>query len=239
MRVAQVSRDGGPRVACASAHQLGTCDHRKTYDVGVLQARILQGVKQNLTNPKALAEYTRGYHERWNERQREVRSNRDKVSRALNRVTVQIDRIVTAIADSDEPVRALVEKLRRLEAERAGLAEKLRLIDGEGGDNVVSLHPTAIDQFAANIHEVHDALTGSLDSAALAPFQTAFRNVFERIVVHPTGKRMPYEVTPYARLSAIMGIELFPRGRSTEEMLAEQGVSCTDFYDPEKSVSSQ
>lgn len=72
----------------------------------------------------------------------------------------------------------------------------------------------------------------------MAPFQAAFRNIFERIVVHPTGKRMPYEVTPYARLTAIMGIELFPKVRSTEEMLGEQGVICTDFGSPEKSVSS-
>ena len=32
--------------------------------------------------------------------------------------------------------------------------------------------------------------------------RSAFRNVFERFLVHPTKARKAYEVTPYARLSA-------------------------------------
>jgi Recombinase len=55
----------------------------------------------------------------------------------------------------------------------------------------------------------------------------AFRNVFERFVVHPTDKRMYCEVTPYARVSAITGINLFPTVRTPEEMLAEQGLANT------------
>jgi hypothetical protein len=58
---------------------------------------------------------------------------------------------------------------------------------------------------------MHAALTGDLDIQQLAPFRAAFRNTFERLVVHPTGRRRQYEVTPYARLSAIMGLELFPK----------------------------
>ena len=42
----------------------------------------------------------------------------------LNRVTVQINRIVTAISDSDAPVKVLVEKLNKLETERASLTER-------------------------------------------------------------------------------------------------------------------
>ncbi|MGY4433967.1 site-specific DNA recombinase [Bradyrhizobium sp. F1.13.1] len=233
MRIAQVSRDGGPRAACAAAHQLGTCQHRKSYDMSVLQATVLAGVKANLTNPDALAAFTKGYHEHWAERQREMRSDREGTKRALNRVTVQIDRIVTAISDSDEPVKPLMDKLKRLEAERAGLAEKLRLIEADGGNNVVTMHPVTMEKFAASIDGLHAALTNLKGSVEVASLHSAFRNIFDRIVVHPTGKRMPYEITPYARLSAIMGVELFPKVRSTEEMLAEQGITCTDFGGPE------
>jgi hypothetical protein len=236
MRVAQVSRDGSARVACAAAHQLGTCDHRKTYDVMVLQANVLQGVKANLADPQALAEYTRAYHARWDERQKEKRGDKASVEKALNRVTVQIDRAVNAILDG-APSKPLNEKLKLLEAERVGLVEKLRLIEGES--NVVSLHPTAIDKFAGSIEAIHAALTRTdIEPDTLAGFQSAFRNVFERIVVHPTGKRMPYEVTPYARLSAIMGVELFPTMRSTDQILEDTGFSCTDYTGSEKSVSS-
>jgi site-specific DNA recombinase len=183
----------------------------------------LDGMKQNLTNPKALIEYTRSYHARWAERQKELSSDRGAAEKALNRVTVQIDRYVTAIGESNQPVKPMVERLNKLEAERAALAEKVRLIESEG--NLITLHPAAIDKFASSIEAMHDGLQQVGDPAAVARYRAAFRNVFERFLVHPTPKRHPYEVTPYARLSAIMGIDLFPKLRTPEEMLREQGLA--------------
>ena len=66
----------------------------------------------------------------------------------------------------------------------------------------------------------------------------AFRSVFERFVVHATPKRHRYEVTPYARLSAIMGLELFHMPRSAQEMLAEQGVTMS-FAATERTPTGQ
>jgi site-specific DNA recombinase len=181
-------------------------------------------MKEKLTNPKALIEYTRGYHERWAERQKEASKDRVDAEKALNRLTVQIDRYITAIGESDQPVKEMMGRLNKLEAERAALAEKLRLIASEG--NVVSLHPAAIDKFASSIEAMHEGLLGQADDpVAVASWRAAFRNVFQQFVVHETPKRHPYEVTPYARLSAILGVELFPKVRSPEEMLSEQGVT--------------
>jgi site-specific DNA recombinase len=223
MRIYQVTSKGGARVACAAAIQKGICTHRKSYYLSKLQEAVLDGMKENLTNPKVLIEYTRGYHARWAERQKEAASDREDTQRALNRLTVQIDRYITAIGESDQPVKAIMERLNKLEAERASLAEKLRLIASEG--NIISLHPAAIDKFASNIEAMHDGLRQADDPAGVAGWRAAFRNVFERFVVHETPKRHRYAVTPYARLSAIIGVELFPKGRSPEEMLSEQGLT--------------
>ena len=46
----------------------------------------------------------------------------------------------------------------------------------------------------------------------------------DSIVVQPTGYRRPYVVDAYGRLSAIMGVNLFPTARSGEEIIAEEGV---------------
>jgi hypothetical protein len=72
---------------------------------------------------------------------------------------------------------------------------------------------------------MHAALTqgAATDPDKFARYRASFRTVFDRFAVHPTKARHPYAVTPYARLSVIMGIELFPKMRSAEEMLAEQG----------------
>jgi site-specific DNA recombinase len=223
MMIGQNNPDGSPRMVCSFGYRREGCDHRRSYCLKTLQNTILNGIRHKLTNRKALLELTRAYHERWAERQRTVRGDFEKAKKQLNRVTVQIDRIVTAISDSDDPVKVLMGKLKMLEIERAGLAEKVRLIEAEG--TVITLHPAAIGKFADSMEEIHTALTGDLDIKELAPFRSAFRNTFERIVVHPTDKKKPYEVTPYARLAAIMGLELFPKMRSAAEMLAEQGGS--------------
>jgi chromosome segregation ATPase len=128
-------------------------------------------MKKNLANPKALLEYTGSYHARWAERQKEVSSDREATQKALSRATVQIDRYVTAIGESDEPVEAMIERLNKLEAERAALAEKLRLIEADG--NVVALHPAAIDRFATSIAAIHDALIRAGDPSAVAGYRAA------------------------------------------------------------------
>jgi len=215
--------DGAPRVKCSFGHRREGCDHRKSYSLKTLQDIVLSGIQAKLTDRKALLEMTRAYHDRWAERQKSVRGDLAKAKAELSRTEIQIDRIVTAISDSDSPVKALVSKLDALEIQRASLAQKVELIEADG--NVVTLHPAAIDKFAASMETIHTALTGDLSVEQLSPFRAAFRNVFERIVVHPTTKQGQYEVTPYARLSAIIGLELFPKMRSTTEMLAEQGVT--------------
>jgi hypothetical protein len=55
--------------------------------------------------------------------------------------------------------------------------------------------------------------------------RAAFRIVFEEFEVQPTKKRQRYKVEPYARLSDIMGLDLFPKPRTAKEMLAEQGLT--------------
>jgi len=39
---------------------------------------------------------------------------------------------------------------------------------------------------------------------------------------------MPYEFTPYARIAAIQGMNLFPPCRTTKEVIAAQGLSYSD-----------
>jgi len=91
---------------------------------------------------------------------------------------------------------------------------------------VVTLHPAAIDKFASSIEALHDGLKrADATPSTMASYHAAFRNVFDKFEVQPTPKRHRYEVKPYARISAIMGMELFPARRSSEEMLAEQGVT--------------
>jgi len=145
---------------------------------------------------------------------------------AFNVTIEKINRIVDAMADGDMPLAPLKEKLKALELERAGHEEKVRMAEADGGGKVVTLHPSVIKNFRKNLEAMHSALTNTtLTDAEVAPFRVAFGNVFDRVVVHKTGKRKPVEVTPYARVSAIMAETNLPRMRAPKEVLEEQGLT--------------
>ena len=107
------------------------------------------------------------------------------------------------------------------------LGRSLRVIKADGGDNkVVTLHPAIIQRFRENLEKMAGALSNTkLSEAELAPFRVAFGNAFDCVVVHPTGKRQPVEVTPYARISAIMGVDIVPKMRTPDKVLEDQGLT--------------
>ena len=214
----------GPFTACNAAHYHSACDHRKSYDLAKLERVVLKGMKEYLTDPEALVEATKAYHSRWSEKQKEDRIERGTLQTKINNLDHRIERAVEAITELDEPIPALVAKLKKLEVERAGAAEQLRCIEAE--ENVVSLHPASLDKFRSDINQIHAALSHDLEDE---PSRLAFRNVFDRFVVHPTPPRTDYEITPYARLSAIMGMNPFPKIRTVEEIVEEQRLTGTDL----------
>jgi site-specific DNA recombinase len=206
-------------VACAAARNTSACDHRKAYDLGKLERTVLQGFREHLTDPEAVKEAVTAYHERYQENEKKQNGERFAVEKKLNRITIAIERLVAAITDSDQPVGEIMDKIKPLEAERVGLRERLRLLKSA---TLVSMHPNVIETYKANVTEFHEALIGGKRGVQAT---AAFRNLVDSIVVHETAERAEYEVSVYGRLAAVMGIDLFPAMRSSEEILAEEGVT--------------
>jgi site-specific DNA recombinase len=234
MRIAQNSRNGNPRVACAAAHQHSTCSHTKSYDIGDLEIAVLDGFKNNLLDPESIKQTLAAFHSRYSENQKKNSADRINIEKQINRLAIQIERLVDAIADGDElvPVKTLTSKLREKEAERVSLEERLRLLKV---DNVVTLHPKILDAYRENVAALHAVLTGGRASKSA---RIAFQSLVDSVVVHPTGKRMPADVSVYGRLSAMLGINLFPTPRSAEKVIEDEGVTRNDNVHTLKSVSS-
>ena len=210
-------------VTCAAAHQRSACAHKKSYVMDSLKDLVLDGMRNRLTDPKALTEAARAYHTEYAAQAKKDAIDRLSVEKQRNRLEIQIARLVAAISDSDEPLPALLEALKTKETERVGLEERLRQI--KATSNVVSLHPNVIRDYRANVEKLHDALMRDPDGQEN---RYAFRNMIDSIVVHPTEYRAPYEVSVYGRLSAIMGVDLFPTARSNAEIIAAEGFSRGD-----------
>jgi site-specific DNA recombinase len=217
------------RVGCCNARERGICGNIKTYNLEDIESTVLQGIKNDL-DVEALTALTEGAHKEWAARQRVTGREHHKVETELNKTQEKIARLVDALLDPDMPRGPLKEKLKALELERAGLQNKLDILKAEGGASVVALHPAMIQKFRENLHTMVDALQNpKLTEEELAPFRLAFGNVFERVVVHVTGKRRKVEVTPCARISAILGADLVPKMRTAEKVLEDEGLTSLDL----------
>lgn len=218
-----VSKSRGEQfVSCAAARTKATCEHRKSYSIDGLKKLVLDNFRDNMVDPKRHAEALRAAHTEYAALAKKNSGEKGAAEKQRNRLVVQIARLVSAISDSDEPLPALLDSLKKKEAERVGLEERIRLL---GADNVVHLHPKVIDTYKETIEKLHKKLSTNSDDIET---KTAFRNIMDSIVVHPTGYREPYVVDAYGRLSAIMGIDLFPIKRSAKKILAAEGVICSD-----------
>jgi site-specific DNA recombinase len=164
------------------------------------------------------------------------------VQRKLNALNVEIARLVDATMKVNNPPAEFYRKIETKEVERASLDERLHQLGGPG-NNLLQFpvtSPKFKDIYRKSVFEVHRAMTKKPDTPES---REAFRNLIDSIVVHPTAKRMPYEFTPYARIAAIQGLNLFPPCRTTKEVIAAQGLSAqgllySDNAAPGKSVSS-
>jgi site-specific DNA recombinase len=206
-------------VSCAAARTTSACSHAKTYNADLLKQLVIENLRANLTDPSRQAEALKAAHTEYATLAKKNSGEKVAAEKQISRLTVQINRLVDAIENSDKPVQELMASLQAKDAERVGLIERVRLLNST---NVVTLHPHVIESYRQNVDKLHEALTAeTLDVEVVS----AFRNLVDCIVVQPTGYRQPYVVDAYGRLSAVMGVNLFPTVRSSQEIIEEEGVT--------------
>jgi DNA invertase Pin-like site-specific DNA recombinase len=205
MRIAQSSRNGGPRAACANAHQRGTCEHTRSFDMDVLLNDVADKMEVRLLSPKAIEEAMRAWKEERKSDRREdsERSNLERRRRVLN---TEIERLLYAVVNSQRKPDELVKRMDECDVERETVEERLRLL-GSGGENVIPFdYPKFGDRYRAEAKRLVTAL--KINPNAIET-RIAFRNLVDCIIVHPVRKRMPYEYTPYLNAAALFSMKIF------------------------------
>ncbi|MCK1721537.1 MULTISPECIES: recombinase family protein [unclassified Bradyrhizobium] len=232
MRIAQSSRNGAPRAACANAHQRGTCEHTRSFDMDVLLEDVSIKIDAKLLSPKAIEEAMGAWQEE-RKKDRKKGSERDNLERRRRVLTTEIERLSYAIANSRRKPDELLKRIDECDLERENVDARLRLL-GNGSENVIPFdHPKFGELYRSEVKKLVSAL--KINPKAIET-RVAFRNLIDCIVVHPGRKRMPYEYTPYLNSAALFGKKLFPENRRKAE---EIGMFA--YYDngkSEKSVSS-
>jgi site-specific DNA recombinase len=210
----------GQRIGCSAATYRKTCVHTKTYDLGKLSSHVINSMCSHLIDPEFIKARTKAKAVEFARLEKENSGARQAAQKQFDRLNIQIARLVAAISDSDQPVKELMGSIKAKEIERVALAERIRLLGAES--NVATLHPHTITAFGKSIETLHAKLKRNADDPEC---RMAFGNIIDSIIVHPTGKGLPYEISLYARISAIIGVDLFPARRSHEEIVAAEGLS--------------
>ena len=209
----------GQRVACSAAYNTGSCKHSKSYNLAKLTELAVESMCTHLVDPDFIKRKTRDKAIEFARLEKENSGARQAAVKQFNRLDVQIKKLVRVLEEEDDMPKELLALLKAKEIERKGLEERIRLLAAES--NVTTLHPNVIQAFGKNIETLHAKLKRN---PADPECRMAFGNIIDSIIVHPTGYRQPYEISLYARLSAIMGIDLFPKHRTNKEILAAEGL---------------
>ena len=210
----------GGRVGCSNATYRQSCDHRKTYRLVTITVEAVNKMEKELTDPEFLKRRVRAKALELSKAEKEDSAERQSVQRQLDRLNLQISRLVDAIADGDMPLAEVKEKIKVKEAERVSLQERFRLLGSES--NISALQPASMASFGKSVETLCDLLRRNPDDADC---RMAFANVIDCVLVHPTPNKAPYDLSMFARVSAIHSLELFPKQRSHEKIVSEEGIS--------------
>jgi site-specific DNA recombinase len=117
------------------------------------------------------------------------------------------------------PIDEVVKSMQAKDVERRALTERLRAMGA--ASNVTTLHPAAMSSFSKSIVRLTSLLRQNPDDAEC---RLVLGNVIDSVMVHPTPKKRPYDISLYARMSAITGADIFHAPRSREEIVVAEGL---------------
>jgi site-specific DNA recombinase len=184
---AYTSAEAG-KLRCSTHREKGTCNNGRKVRIDEFEQRVLDGLRTRLLAPDAMAAAMKEYHEERRRLRAEERQRRERLTAQLSKLDRQIDNLVDAIAEGVASA-AMKAKLTSAERERGAIAKELATVTD---DEVVELHPSAIDAYRAKVAELQVALAtdGEVRDRAMG----ILRQLIDRIEVHPVGNRGTVEL---------------------------------------------
>jgi site-specific DNA recombinase len=170
---------GGTSYGCSTARNKGTCRNRRTIQRHGLEALVLDGLKEQLMAPDAVAAFIAEFHREINRRSAEIRTQAEVVRRALDKVEREIQALVDAVKRGAFSA-ALQRELSTLERRQADL---LAQVAGPVA-TPVTIHPSAAEIYRRKVAGLHEALAAPETRAAAAD---ALRDLIQEVRITPEG----------------------------------------------------
>ncbi|MEF2071920.1 recombinase family protein [Consotaella aegiceratis] len=209
------------QLACTAHRERGTCTNNRTVRVPDLERRVLEGIKQRLLAPDAIAEFLTEYHAERKRLNAKLRRDRHQIDKRLGILDRQISNIIDSIADG-AATAGMKTRLIEMEAEKERLAADLAAISD--ADNVVELHPASIEVYRRKIAGLQEALHSNEDDRQDAV--NAIRSLVTSIEVMPRDERGKFDLTVNGALAELLNLPRRKPGElpNTAMMVAEEGL---------------
>ena len=170
-------------LGCSTARNKGTCNNRLNIRRSALEATILEALKSRLMEPDLVKVFAEAFIAEVNElRAAQGQQLRDLESRD-HQIDRRIQKLVAAISEGAPPA-ALLEELRRLEAEQEEIRGRL---ETSPKDPPPLLHPNMSEIYRRKVAELHQLLE---DADSRDEATAAIRSLIDHVVVTPDGEEL-------------------------------------------------
>ncbi|MCA1433114.1 recombinase family protein [Bradyrhizobium sp. BRP20] len=172
----------GLRLQCSAHRESGSCNNSRRIYLDDVEALAIKGLRQHLAHPEVIAEFVDAYNVERKRLKKEATTERARLERRLGEIAREMKRIVDSIVITGMPPEQFVTRMQELETEKAKVTAGLE--SAKEADNVIALHPKALDRYKRAVMELADHLR----RGAPTEFAT-IRELVTAIVVHASPSR--------------------------------------------------
>jgi site-specific DNA recombinase len=190
----------GPRLVCSRMRETGLCDNKVSIARGALEDRVITGIEKHLAAPELIAAYVREFHNAMRELNAAAGGRRRALESRLTTVAAAIGKAVDALL-GQEPSRALRDRLAELESERDAIEGEIAQL----APPAIEMHPKAGEVYRDKVRDLKAALQAA-DPDHRAQAIGHIRELVEKIVIHPRGKKQPVDIEIHGQLAALLKI---------------------------------
>jgi site-specific DNA recombinase len=135
----------GVRVQCSTYKESGSCTNSRRVYLDDIEALAIKGLRQHLVHPEVITEFVDAYNAERKRLKKDANAERARNERRLGEIEREMKRIVDSIVVTGMPPEQFVARMKELEAEKVKISAALE--KAKEGDNVIALHPKAIDRY--------------------------------------------------------------------------------------------
>jgi site-specific DNA recombinase len=199
----------GPRYECAKRRERGLCSNRKTISAKAIEARVIEGVRARLLDTEQMAKAAREYQADMEAARRSAIANRLPLERDLAEVGRRIERATESYLAGGIELPAFHALLEPLKARKATLQADLER--AAGGEQVVQLHPGAVEAY----RQMAEGLREALADPDADEVRAEFRKLIARVDFTPLEGHGQFELMVHGQLSHVLQVAAHTKNPTT------------------------